>query len=112
MTTISNLPTSIAGLSSISALHFIVLTLFVFRVTRALVYDEIFSPVRELIWSKKSPEDSYIGFFFTCHWCVSLWVALPVVIFYAAFPSITFLVGCIFALSGLVGLITARIDQE
>jgi hypothetical protein len=34
------------------------------------------------------------------------------VIFYAAFPSITFLVGCIFALSGLVGLITARIDQE
>jgi hypothetical protein len=92
--------------------HVIILSLFVYRLTRLIVLDEVLAPVRDWVWDRKSPSNSHIGYLFTCPWCVSLWVALPVVIFYAAFPSITFLVGCIFALSGLVGLITARIDQE
>jgi hypothetical protein len=40
-----------------------------------------------------------------------MWVALPTVIFYAISPSITLLVGCIFALSAVSSLITARLDQ-
>jgi hypothetical protein len=42
---------------------------------------------------------------------VSMWVALPVILFYVAFPTLTLLVGCIFALSAVSSLITARLDN-
>jgi Protein of unknown function (DUF1360) len=91
--------------------HVIILSLFVYRLTRLVVLDEILAPVRDWVWDRKSPSDSQIGYLFTCPWCVSLWVALPVVFLYALFPSMTILVGCIFALSAIAGLITAHWDQ-
>jgi hypothetical protein len=91
--------------------HVIILSLFVYRLTRLVVLDEILAPVRDWIWDRKSPRDSQIGYLFTCPWCVSLWAALPVVFSYALFPSMTILVGCIFALSAIAGLITAHWDQ-
>jgi hypothetical protein len=91
--------------------HVIILSLFVYRLTRLVVLDEILAPVRDWIWDRKSPRDSQIGYLFTCPWCVSLWAALPVVFLYALFPSMTILVGCIFALSAIAGLITAHWDQ-
>ena len=91
--------------------HVIILSLFVYRLTRLVVLDEILAPVRDWIWDRKSPRDSQIGYLFTCPWCVSLWAALPVVFSYALFPSMTILVGCIFTLSAIAGLITAHWDQ-
>ena len=94
-----------------SAVTFIILALAIFRLTRVIVVDEIFSDLRDRIWEKFPPETSYVGFFFTCEWCVSMWVALPTVLLYALYPSITLTVGCIFALSAVSSLITARLDQ-
>ena len=91
--------------------HVIILSLFVYRLTRLVVLDEVLAPVREWVWDIKSPGNSQIGYLFTCSWCVSLWVALPVVFLYALFPSMTILVGCIFTLSAIAGLITAHWDQ-
>jgi hypothetical protein len=91
--------------------HVVILSLFVYRLTRLIVLDEVLAPVRDWIWDRKSPSDSHIGYLFTCPWCVSLWVALPVVFLYALFPSMTILVGCIFTLSAIAGLITAHWDQ-
>ena len=90
--------------------HIIILSLFVYRLTRLIVIDEIFTPVRNWVWMKTAA-NSQIAYFFTCSWCVSLWVALPVVFLYAFFPSMTILIGCIFALSAIAGLITARLDD-
>ena len=98
-------------IDTISVLHFIVLALLVYRVTRVIVIDHVLTPLRERIWDKFNPEDSYIGYFFTCPWCVSLWVSLVVIIFYAFFPSTLFIIGCIFSLSAIAGLITARLDD-
>jgi len=94
-----------------SALNFVILALAVFRVTRLIMLDEILKPVRNAFWEKFPPETSYLGFLFTCEWCVSMWVALPVVLFYAVFPTLTLLIGCIFALSAVSSLITARLDN-
>ena len=99
------------NIETISALHLIILALATFRVTRFIVVDELFSPVRNWIWEAKAPESSYIGYFFTCPWCISLWVALPIVFLYALNPSLVVLVGCIFALSAISGLIAARLDD-
>jgi hypothetical protein len=91
--------------------HVVILSLFVYRLTRLIVLDEILAPVRDWIWDRKSPRSSHIGYLFTCSWCMSLWVALPIVFSYVVFPSITILIGCIFTLSAIAGLITARLDQ-
>lgn len=96
---------------NISALHFVVLALMVYRLTRFFIADTLFEPVRDWIFSKKPPHTSALGYLFTCEWCISLWIALPTMLFYALFPSTTFLVGCIFALSALAGLLTARLDK-
>lgn len=95
----------------ISALNFIILALAVFRITRLIIKDEVFAEVRNVFWAKFPPESSYLGFLFTCEWCVSMWVALPIVFFYAVFPTMTLLIGCIFALSAVSSLITARLDD-
>jgi len=98
-------------ITHMSGITFIILALAIFRLTRVIVADEIFSDIRNKIWKKFRPDKTYIGFFFTCEWCVSMWVALPTVVFYAINPSITLLVGCIFALSAVSSLITARLDR-
>ena len=98
-------------IDNMSALHFLVLALMVYRLTRLIIVDTIFTPVREWIFSKKPPHSSSLGYLFTCEWCISLWLALPVVISYALFPSITLVIGYIFALSAIAGLITARLDK-
>jgi hypothetical protein len=90
--------------------HVIILALFVYRVTRLITIDEIFEPVRALVWDK-TKAGSHLAYLVTCSWCISLWVALPVVFSYAFFPSMTILIGCIFALSAIAGLITARLDS-
>ena len=90
--------------------HVIILALFVYRVTRLITIDEIFEPVRAFVWDK-TKTGSHLAYLVTCSWCISLWVALPVVFSYAFFPSMTILIGCIFALSAIAGLITARLDQ-
>jgi hypothetical protein len=90
--------------------HLIILTLFVYRVTRLITIDEIFEPVRKFVWDK-TKSGSHLAYLVTCPWCISLWAALPVVFSYVFFPSMTVLIGCIFALSALAGLITARLDS-
>jgi hypothetical protein len=94
-----------------SAINFIILALAVFRISRLIIKDEVLAPLRNAFWEKFPPERSYLGFLFTCEWCVSMWVALPVVLFYAAFPTMTLLIGCIFALSAVSSLLTARLDD-
>lgn len=104
-------PYSLYQVSNISVLHLVVLALMVYRLTRFFISDTLFEPVRDWIFSKKPPHTSVLGYLFTCEWCISLWIALPTVFLYALYPSITFLVGCIFALSAIAGLITARLDK-
>jgi len=98
-------------IEKMSVLHVIILALFTYRLTRLIVLDEVLAPLRDWIWDRKPPRSSQIGYFFTCPWCVSMWVALPIVFSYALFPSITILIGCIFTLSAIAGLITAHWDQ-
>lgn len=98
-------------IENMSALHFIVLALLVYRLTRLVIVDTIFEPVRDWVFSRKPSHTSSIGYLFTCEWCMSLWIALPTMFLYAFFPSTVFLIGCIFALSAIAGLITARLDR-
>lgn len=100
------------AITNISLLELVILSLAVYRVTRLIVQDSILEPVRDRIFRRFNPQRSSLGYLLTCTWCMSLWVALPTVLFYAYNPSITLLVGCIFALSAVASLITALVDER
>jgi Protein of unknown function (DUF1360) len=88
----------------------IVLALANVRLTRILLRDEIFSPVRERIWERYPPETTKIGYLFTCPWCISIWTATFLVLSYILIPTVTLVVAAILALSAIAGFVDQRLD--
>ncbi len=98
------------ALFDISPFHFIILALATFRLSRLLVVDIVFEWLRNLIW-KRFPPSTTFGYFFTCIWCTSIWIASGVGICYTIVPTATVVVASIFALSAVAGLVSTRLDN-
>ena len=90
--------------------HVVVLALAVYRVSRLIIQDKVLEKVRDLIW-KKYTGMSGIGYLITCYWCTSFWVSSLVVISYIIVPVPTMAVSLVLALSAVIGLISARVDD-
>jgi hypothetical protein len=88
-------------------LIFIIAGLAVYRVSRFITTDTLFNPIRDRIWKRFPPETSKFGYWFTCTWCTSIWVASLSEISRIINPSITLGIQTVFALSALAGLLTA-----
>lgn len=88
---------------------FALLTLGTHRITRFLVEDYLFDPIRQRIWKKWNPADSKIGYLFTCYWCTSIWAASILVGGYLLAPAITIVVSLVLSISSIVGYLAARI---
>ena len=99
-------------IKDITALQFAILALAAYRMTRLVTTDVILNPIRKKIWKKYPPQNHNLGYVITCDWCSSIWVSSLVVIMYTITSSLTFAVCCMFAVSALVGLITALVDQS
>lgn len=89
-------------------LVFIIAGLATYRLTRLIVDDEIFAPIRNKIFNRFNPEYSKFGYILTCTWCSSVWVALLVVISGIIIPTIAFYIGLVLALSAVAGYLTAH----
>ena len=94
----------------ISPLHFLILALATFRLSRLLTTDTIFEFLREAVWKRKPPHTA-IGYLFTCNWCMSIWFGSLVTISYTIVPSVTFVASLPLALSAVAGLISTRLDN-
>lgn len=94
-----------------SFLDGIILTLAVFRITRVITTDGIFSKIREKIWDKSPAYKGGIGYLITCDWCTSIWVSSLVLSVYKIAPTPAITVWGVFALSGAAGLLS-RISQH
>lgn len=92
-------------------IEFLVLGLASFRVTKFLLSDVLFSPVRDWVWRRFPPESTKIGYFFTCPWCLGFWVSLGVYFWYTMLPLQMLWLCYVLALSAFVGLITALEDR-
>ena len=82
-----------------------------YRIARLIVKDEIFSKLRNAIWKKFPPESNKFGYFFTCMWCTSVWVASLLVISRIIIPEATQVVETVLALSAIAGLLSAHEDR-
>lgn len=91
-------------------LDYAILSLAVFRLTRLVTTDTILEKARELVWKKSPPEKNGIGYLITCNWCSSIWVSSLVFSMYKISTEPTIFVCSIFALSGVAGIITSRVE--
>ena len=82
-----------------------------YRISRLIVRDEIFNRPRNWIWEKFPPESNKFGYFFTCMWCTSVWVASLLVISRIIIPEATQVVEIVLALSAIAGLLSAHEDR-
>ena len=98
--------------TDMTVLQFAILAFAAFRITRLVTRDVIFNPLREKIWNKYPPSGDGIGYIITCDWCTSIWVSSLIVAMYTIATSFTFGVCCMFAISSVVGLLTALVDQS
>jgi hypothetical protein len=86
------------------------------RITRLVVDDEITADIREWVWKNHSPEDTKIGYFLTCPFCVSIWAGGAVALMSAApssgvFSGMVSVLRYTLALSGAVSLVREAVDR-
>ncbi|MDQ6422900.1 DUF1360 domain-containing protein [Paenibacillus sp. LHD-117] len=114
-------------MSDISWLHFVILVLAAFRLTRLIVFDQITSFIRKPFMSitVEHKEDgsmverielpasgirSWIGYLLSCYWCSGIWVSLLVVALYWLVPqSYPLLVAL--AVAGAAALIESKVSS-
>jgi hypothetical protein len=87
--------------------QYIILALAVYRISRLIIEDTIFEKIREKIFSKFSP-GTFLGYLLTCYWCISMWVATPLVVGYILEPSICIFICLPFALSAVAGILSEK----
>lgn len=88
-------------------LLFIIFSLATFRLARLVTQDQIFAPLREVIW-KRFPPSTQFGYLFTCVWCTSIYTASLLVACYTILSTATLIFALILALSAVAGLIGDR----
>jgi hypothetical protein len=93
----------------IDLLSFILLALAAYRIGKLIIEDVIFEKIREKIFKKFPPESTKTGYFFTCYWCTSLWVATLLTVGYILVPSIMLIICLPLALSAVVGILSEKV---
>jgi hypothetical protein len=93
--------------------------LTVFRLTRLVIDDTIFAPIRDRLIGHTSgrsmdmtgtritvAQRPRIAEFLSCPWCVSVWLAILIVAFQALLPAICLYVTAVAAFSAISGLLS------
>lgn len=94
----------------LSLVAVLLLALAAYRITRAIVEDDIFDWLRVRVWKRFPPETKF-GYLFTCYWCMGFWVSSLVVLTYIIVPVPMMVISLILALSAITGIIAARLDR-
>ena len=93
----------------ISIFYYVIFALASYRLTRLLVVDVVFEPLREKVWTK-FPPSTKLGYLFTCMWCMSIWATLALILLALVVPPLAYVVSLVLSISAIVGLVAARLD--
>ena len=83
----------------------ILLALGAYRLTRLIVEDTIFEPVRTRIWKKYPPETTKLGYWFTCYWCAGFAMSVLMVGLYLVIPVVAIPIAAILSISAVIGIL-------
>lgn len=89
----------------------VILALAVYRITRLITTDHILDVPRNKLFDKFPPERSWLGYLFSCNWCMSIWVSSLITVPYTIIPAATLAFSLIFALSAVAAIVAARVDD-
>jgi hypothetical protein len=78
------------------------------RLTKLIIDDYLVDDVRQWILNK-FPENKKLQYFFTCPWCVSVWVATGLLILQRVYPTAHKELVTMLALSATTGIIFNKI---
>lgn len=78
------------------------------RLTKLIIDDYLVDDVRQWILNK-FPDNKKIQYFFTCPWCVSIWVATGLLVLRRYYPKAHNELVTMLALSAATGVIFPRI---
>lgn len=95
-----------------TTIDFIIFALATYRLTRAIIQDEILSPLRARVFHKFPPETTKTGYLFTCEWCLSIWVGLGFAGWYTINADTARFFAVALALSAIAGLLTAHENRD
>lgn len=93
-----------------TALDLVVYGLATYRLTRLITRDVITDSLREWVWKRRPPENSKIGYLFTCEWCMSIYTA-SILLGSSMISPVTDIAAWALALSAVAGLLTAYEDK-
>ena len=77
-----------------------------YRISKLFIEDVIFEKIREKIFTKFPPETTLLGYFFTCYWCMSIWIGTIVTLGYILSSTVMIIICLPFALSAIAGLLS------
>lgn len=88
----------------------VLVALAVYRTTRLLVADELLVRPRAVLahWRERGGRPGPLGYFVTCPWCVSVWVAAGWLLLLALAPLLmTLIIAAPLAWSAVAGLLAS-----
>lgn len=77
-----------------------------YRISKFFIEDFLFDKIREKIFTKFPPETTKIGYFFTCYWCMSMWIGTILALGYILNSSVMLVICLPFAISAIAGIIS------
>lgn len=89
-------------------LKLILAILGTYRLTKLVMEDYILEDVRQFIFDK-FPKKSKISYFFTCPWCISIWVATGLLVLRYYYPKIYDELVLMLTMSAATGIISTKI---
>lgn len=92
------------------ALTLLLLALGAYRFTLIFTTDVVTEPLREKIWSK-FPPNTYLGYLFTCNWCMGFWVSALWVVAWIFAPDLLVVVSLVLAISAVIGLLSDAAEK-
>ena len=85
-------------------------SLATYRLSRFVVEDELFAPVRDQVWKWFPPETTKTGYLLTCYWCTSIYAASALEISRMIAPRTTRSLETVLAASAAAGLLAAHTE--
>lgn len=84
------------------------LGLATYRLTKLVIEDQITASLRDKVFEKFPPQNTMVGYLFTCPWCVSIWAGAGLLALEYASPVAGEVAQKVLAASAMSGMLDTR----
>jgi hypothetical protein len=82
------------------------------RLVKLLYADRLTDAPRMWLWEHRPPDKSYLGYLFTCPWCLGVWVSTALTTGWFLAPAPTLVIACTSTVAGVSAWLADLVDDE